>query len=382
VRNILFDTTFLLLLTASFALQTPDTIRFSYLIAFFYFCFSRIYIRKNYFFVWAITTSIFMMAALNKSFGFTPFFYLIGAPFLILAALKFSSRPLIQVLKALQLYYWIFITAIFFGIFTNWDSHEPLEGLIPGSSTNALPSYLIVIQIAYSLSFYLKNKRLPITSPIATLVIAIFGLGRGSMIVAVLILSFSILVNLLVSKSDRKILLYLAGIFSPLAAFYFYANSPNIFFIIEQFFDASKFSSGVLDEHRGYMIADYLNKIDIGTFIIGADYTGTSIDKYYGGNPHNSFIRMHSFYGILGLVLIFIPLYLIVASNKVNSSKIITFSLISFALLRATSEPIFFPSVLDFFYFLYLFIYFRFAAQWRPKKTSFISESVLKAINR
>ena len=260
-KNIILDALFLILLTVSFSLQTPASIALSYLFFIFYVCFSSFKLSKKSFIIWAILTSAFSIAALNKNFGITPFFYLAGAPFLILSAIKFSSRDLAGILKSLELYYWIFIGAIFVGIAANWDSHEPLEGLIPGTSTNALPSYLIVVQVTYSLTFFLKNGRLPISSSIATLIVAFFGLGRGSIVVAVLILFFSMLTNAFLYKSLRAVFIFLVGITFLLITYYFYADDINIFVLIEQFIANSKFSSGLLDEHRGYMISDYLSKM-------------------------------------------------------------------------------------------------------------------------
>jgi hypothetical protein len=70
---------------------------------------------------------------------------------------------------------------------------------------------------------------------------------------------------------------------------------------------------------------------------------------------------MHSFYGLVGLLSLFLPVFLVLFAGKNKLQKWIIMSFVLLALLRAVSEPIFFPSTLDFFYFLYFFIFFRFA---------------------
>ncbi len=360
-KIVLLDVSFLSLMTIAFVFQKPETIALAYLFFAIYVFSSKIKIAKAYFIIWAFTSSIFVIAALTKNFGFTPFFYLIGAPALILAAEKFASRPLTLVLNTLGIYYWLFCIATFIGIFINRDSPEPLEGLIPGTSTNGIPSYFIVVQVAYSLIFFLKYERLPILSSITTCVVAVFGLGRGSMVVGALILLFSIFMNAVLSKSNRRIIIFFGSIASLLSILYFYINSEEILSMTEELLSGSKFAGGVLDEHRGLMIKDYINKIDIWSFIFGTDYADTSIEKYYGGNPHNSYIRAHSFYGLGAFICIVIPIILVLGSSRFNLDKIVAIILILFALLRATTEPIFFPSVLDFFYVFYFLAFFRFS---------------------
>ncbi len=360
-KIISLDVAFLSLVTIAFMFQKPETIALAYFFFAMYVFSSKIKIARAHFIIWAFTSSIFVIAALSKNFGFTPFFYLIGTPALILAADKFASRPLTLVVNTLGIYYWLFCIATFIGIFINRDSPEPLEGLIPGTSTNGIPSYLIVVQVAYSLIFFLKYERLPILSSITTFVVAVFGLGRGSMVVGALILLFSIFMNAILSKNNRRFIIFFGSIASLLSILYFYINSEEILSMTEELLSGSKFAGGVLDEHRGLMIKDYINKIDIWSFIFGTDYADTSIEKYYGGNPHNSYIRAHSFYGLGALICIVIPIILVLGSSRFNLDKIIAIILILFALLRATTEPIFFPSVLDFFYVFYFFAFFRFS---------------------
>lgn len=357
----LLDVAFLSLMTISFVFQKPETIALAYFFAAIYVFSSKIRIAKAYFIIWAFASLIFAMAALTKNFGLTPFFYLICSPVLILAAEKLTGRPLTLVFNAMGIYYWLFSIATFIGILINWESPEPLEGLIPGTSTNGIPSYLIVVQVAYSLIFFLRHERLPILSSITTCVVAIFGLGRGSIVVGGLILIFSIFMNAVLSKNNHRFILFFLGLVLLLLSLYFYINGDEILSMAQELLSRSKFAGGVFDEHRGLMIKDYMNKIDVWSFMFGSDYADTSIEMYYGGNPHNSYIRAHSFYGLAALICIFIPIILVINSRRFKVEKFVTTILIFFALLRATTEPIFFPSVLDFFYVFYFFAFFRFS---------------------
>lgn len=296
--------------------------------------------------------------------GVTPLFYLAMTPLLLWMAAQFSNNPLTVIRSALRNTYWIFLIFIFIGLIVHWGEPEPLGAILPWTSTNGFPSYLIVLQIAYSLSYFLEFKRLPLTSCFITLIVAVIGLGRGSMIVGTLIFSSSLIFNITLLKStrDRWWAFRLFLIFVGPAFFFYIYNMDSINLTFELWFQESKFAGGVLDEHRGRMLADYLAKLANPLWLLlGTSYQYTSINDFYGGNPHNSYIRVHSFYGLLGLVIIFIPFLVLIISRKIFIQKIVFASFIFFALLRATSEPLFFPSALDFFYFLYFLLFFKYS---------------------
>ena len=361
----MYDTAFLALVLLAFVIQLPFFIFLSYIVCAFYVGIGRQLesFRVSHLSVWSIVTFLCMISAATFNHEWGPLFYLFFSPVLYLAADRFSSKSLAHIVFCLRNLYWAFVVGIAIGIAVHWGESEPLGAILPWSSTNGLPSYLIVVQVAYSLAYFLYNNRLPVFSTVATLSVAVFGLGRGSIIIGSLVFFLSILLNLTVVKSlvDRKVALRLFLLIAPFLFLYVNQNFGAICSEINLLIEGSKFSSGVLDEHRGVIIDDYLGKIDAWAFLFGADYSGTSIVLRYGGNPHNSFIRAHSFYGLFGLVLIFAPILYIACVNKIVVHKVVAIVLISMVLLRAATEPILFPTTLDFFYFLYFFLFLRFA---------------------
>lgn len=365
MNNIIYDTCFLSALLLAFSIQQPATIVATYVLCAVYImmAYDQFTFSKDQIFIYAGITIPCLLAVLNYNHGLTSAFYLLALPLVIVAAKIFANKAHEHIILCLSNVYWLFVVALAVGLAMHWDDPEPLGAIFPGSSTNGLPSYLIVVQIAFSIAYYLKNNRLPLLSAIATLVVAVFGLGRGSMITAALILLFSLFINVSVagSKTDKNVFLIAAGLMVLPLGFYSYNNYDELVSAVDLLIEGSKFSGGVLDEHRGRILMDYLNKIDVWSLIFGTDYSGTSIVQDYGGNPHNSFIRVHSFYGIAGLLYVALPLFVVAISGRRRVQKNIILILIIFALLRATTDPIFFPSTLDFFYFLYFFIFFNFA---------------------
>jgi hypothetical protein len=363
MNKIVYDVSFLCFLLLTFALQQPQTIVASYVCAALYIIVSQrnIIIKSSNLLAWGGATVICMLPIISFNHGITPLFYLVVTPLLIISAKHFTNQSLEHITFCLRSFYWLFVLIIAIGLAVYWGEAEPLGSIIPGTSTNGLPSYLIVVQIAYSLACYLKTNRLPIFSSITTLMIAFIGLGRASIIVATLILFFSIFANTITSKSDRKVLFRLVAVTILPLVMYFYESHNYIISVVEQLIAGSKFSASVMDDGRKVQIDDYINKLDTWTFLFGADYSNTSIEQYFGGRPENSYLRLHAYFGISGFFIVFTSLLLIAVSNRLKTQKIIALTLISMSLLRATTEAILFPTVLDFFYFLYLFIYFQFS---------------------
>lgn len=364
-KEITVDVVVILSTLILFALQIPIGILFSYVVPIFYIFYERMRsdVPLKYLGGYFCVVVVLLPSVFTFNHGLTPVFYLLLSPFLLYAGYIFSLKSLMHIRSVLMNVYCISAFIVVIGLIINWNEPEPLGAILPWASTNGIPSYLIVVQIGYSISYFLEKNKLPLLSSVVTLVVAIFGLGRGSIIIAILILSITLMLNLLFCKPwhYRLLGMWLISIFFVFLLIAFESRKWGLGDGLINWVEGSKFATGIVDEHRLMMIEDYLRKIDGVSLMFGAGYDGTAINDYYGGNPHNSFIRMHSFYGSAALFGLMMPLILILVSNRVLIQKIIVLCLIVLALLRATSEPIFFPTTLDFFYFLYFAIFFRFS---------------------
>ena len=342
-----------------FAFQSPLTLISCYGLSALYVLFRWDYIsiRRSIFTYYLWAACLFLPAMSLFNHGITPYVYLLLFPVLVLFASLYAKQPINAIKSSLSCSFWMLIILTLSAVFKNGYSTEPLEQLIPGTSTNGIPSYFIVLFVALAISSLISVGRMPVVASIATLIVAILGVGRGSIIVAAILLLFSLSFTFFRSKMrpGYKSSIILLAV---LVAIIFIANNFNeILITFETLVKGSKFSNGIWDEHRAKIIMEYIAKIDALPFILGADYIGTSILDFYDGNPHNSYIRVHAFYGLWGVLCVFIPLILLAVKDVEWQLKLSILFLIGCALLRATSEPIFFPSLLDFFYILYFFMF-------------------------
>jgi len=291
--------------------------------------------------------------------GLSPIFYTFSTVFVFLAAQAIAKKNPVDLLKAFQIIYGASLAAIAFILYAYWGHPEPFGEVIEGSSTNGIPAYLIIIQIGLSLCFYVVRRRLPLWPPLATAVVAFFGNGRGSLVVAGLMIVGTFLFNALISDSAR----------TGTRRRYYFVAALALFFVFSEYGEDmvdfvtryTKLSVGLVDTNRIEIFDDYWDKLGPVTALVGADYEGTVIEMDHNNNPHISYIRTHSYFGLPATILALVSPAIVLFGRKTRMARAVFFFFIGMAALRAYSEPILFPTLLDFFYFCYFFIFFNHA---------------------
>lgn len=230
----------------------------------------------------------------------------------------------------------------------------PLQDIIPDSSSNGVTSYMVLLQANYCIVNYAYTRRTSLFTAMVTLAICIVGFGRGSILAATAILAVGVGCRVWLAGRGRATLVVLATFVAGVVLAVHFAEQIEIFVNSN-----TKIGSGLFDAHRYSMINEYLAKIDAVTLWTGASYTGTSIVSEYNNNPHNSFIRAHYIFGLPYLALLFaMPVYLIHKAHS-GSVKVYSAALWVVVMFRCSTEPILFPTLLDFFYFAVCFILAR-----------------------
>lgn len=221
----------------------------------------------------------------------------------------------------------------------------PLEEMIPGASSNGVTSYLILLQCNYSLARFVSSQRVSLFTTIITVGICIVGWGRGSMVASLGLFAL----NAVFLFRQWRVL----GRWWPIPTMVTFGllivlQWDAVFAYLEA---NTKLGAGLYDAGRSGILEAYLNKLDGWTLMWGADYSGTRVEEDYRGNPHNSFIRAHHLYGLLYLLSIFLPIVWALSRKMITALRVYGFVIISILLLRAFTEPILFPTLLDMFFF-------------------------------
>jgi len=343
-----------------FALQQPFSLAIGLFLSTLYFFWSGAFKAVNLIVLLAVLLVVMVVSvpSIFMMHGLSPLFYVCSTALVAGAAFGFSKLPLSRSLRSLLVVFWFFWALTLYLWWVHRASAEPLGEIIPGSSTNGIPSYFVVLQVAVSLAFLLCRARLPILTPIATLFIAFLGLGRGSIVVAFALLMVSFIFNCLLFYGKSALvrvglcfLLFLAAVLFITVGFYFFGD------VFSAYIERSKFSSGIMDPYRALILSEYLDGLGVLGVLFGGGYAGTVIDLKYDGNPHIAFIRTHAFYGLFGLLLVALSPFFLFAARKPLRYRIVGFFFLCLLLVRALTEPILFPTLLDFFY-LYVFLIF------------------------
>jgi hypothetical protein len=304
----------------------------------------------------AICCLLFLPGFAKLYHGLSPAFYFLSTVATFFAAMAATRQPPAVLLAAFRWMYWAAVAAIAWVLFTYWGYPEPLGMVIEGTSTNGIPAYLIVIQVSLSLATYLVHGRLPVLSTLFTFAVAFFGNGRGSLVVAAFIVAATVTLNAFVVGRDKPHWRLAFRLALMVVALYIVTWGLEL---LELVTNHTKLSVGLVDTNRLEIWDQYSRNIDGFSFLFGADYSGTVIEDEYLGNPHIAYIRTHSLFGLpLTLLALLSPGFVLLA-RKALADKVVFFVFIGVAALRALSEPVFFPTLLDFFYFSWFLMYLK-----------------------
>jgi hypothetical protein len=271
---------------------------------------------------------------------------------ILLSYAIYSAKNKRICLVAMKHLIYSFLILIFIFIFKYFGQPEPLSHIIEGSSQNGVPSYLIVLLCAY-LFFSLKvNNTLPILPTILVFIVSFFGEGRGSIVVslALVFLCFIYMVFSNFNKNIFKVFITLLLMFFVFFTFVFYFD-----IIFEFIVNRTKLSVGFDDFHRVNIFNSYVDSLGGVSSILGRGYDGTIIADVYNNNPHISYVRFHSFFGLLPLIVVFFS-PLLVFLEGINVKSVFLFFILVLMLARAGSEPILFPTSLDYFFYICIFL--------------------------
>lgn len=196
---------------------------------------------------------------------------------------------------------------IIFAIFTLFFGAQIIHNINPEdvfSVSRNFVSVLMILCIAfYYFSCYQIEKRPNIIVPTLGLVIMLWAIGRAGIISGVVLLIGTLLL------SKRKLTYSIAVFMVFLGGITFMQDKMtdhlNMFYLgIERFERLA--GSG----QRDYINSDYFGRIvsDAGEMLFGAPLNKISSIVEVDGNPHNSYIRLHAAFGLLGSIVIVITI--------------------------------------------------------------------------
>lgn len=211
------------------------------------------------------------------------------------------------------------------------------------SSTNYVSVFLMYPAVMYFTLMEKKKKRIPVILVILLWALSLFARGRGGIIAATVLFVGLLFVDYLRSRNNKKIIILLVGAMAVMIA------AINIDKIIGMI-NASAFSEyfrdrGMKSNSRMGIMRDYISHAISGRkyFLFGADISTSVVGIDYGGNPHNTYISIHMYNGLLMLLVILGILAKKVVISVKTHQYVYTVCVFSM-LVRAFTDSIFWPA--------------------------------------
>lgn len=184
--------------------------------------------------------------------------------------------------------------------------------VLNGVSSNGVSAHLLVFCILYFLSLNGEYDYCSILIVLAIGVICIWSGSRGGMF-SVAALLFGIMYRNNSTKHKKIIKFLKTGILVVLAILILYGLKDSSLFQVLNLKTSVDGTSGkfnLLKDVRFLAIKDYFTTIknNFGDFLFGAPLTSVATIKLLGVNPHNSFIYLHSNFGIIGWIIVMLRL--------------------------------------------------------------------------
>ncbi|WP_179187971.1 hypothetical protein [Sphingomonas sp. IBVSS2] len=230
----------------------------------------------------------------------------------------------------------------------------PLEDMIEGTSSNGITSYIVCLQINYCVAnLHARGRAAPLTSAI-TFFICVVGYGRGSILAGTAIMLISLLFAF---RPLPRIYAIAATAVLALGSAFLIAENYQIIYNFAT--NNTKLGTGLYDEPRAAMIEEYWNRLSGLNILFGASFDNTLIDRFFNGNPHNSYIRGHHFLGLFYILLMGLMALRPLFARISLTEKAFHMAMLATLLLRASTEPILFPTPFDVMYFSMFLLFGR-----------------------
>lgn len=231
------------------------------------------------------------------------------------------------------------------------SSGEGLNSVFEDASRNTFSIIMLVSTVLLYIIAIKCDHKVNLWPALTTLVISTLAMGRSGIICSLLLFG-GLGLECFKTMNTTKRLIWVLSLVMPLA-FLSIVYVDTILAVIYNMDELEYLlNRGFESDERSGILEAYLERMNIVTIIIGYNYANIPIIEYFSLNPHNSYIRFHSYVGVVSIFFIglflkrMIPLY----------SRYRFLFLLSFVLLlRAWTDSVFFFSMYDFIIYLILF---------------------------
>lgn len=245
-----------------------------------------------------------------------------------------------------KMFFYLLIVSILFFIKMIIEGENPNDIFVV--SRNFISVFLLVVMGFYYIASFQNNKEINIILLFIALFIAFWAVGRSGIIsFSLLILSYPMQKRLSFSKS---ILLYL--VLGLLATFLVIKYSDTIFQTTMYRIENEGFNEGARESINSLYIQSVFNNPRY--LLWGVPLDSISVVRELALNPHNSYIRLHIFYGLFGFLSVMSMIFYSMSQFFMKRNYMYFFMLFVLSIRAFFDSAAFFGPLDPLFYFFML----------------------------
>ncbi|UUO13754.1 hypothetical protein [Dolichospermum heterosporum] len=217
-------------------------------------------------------------------------------------------------------------------------------------------SWLLIV---YSAIIYIVSDKarlkIPVLPAIMTVIFSVMSYGRSGIISSFILLIGILLLTFYENKKNAKFYIFIT--FIGILFMFFLINRSDI---VNTIYDISRYfnrleTRGLSDrDGREYILSNYIIQMNMTRFLFGTDPRYDLSIINFKLNYHNSFINLHAYSGMAGIIFVFLMLRAVV--KLFNRNKLLWLILITLILRSFTDNLLFVTQQYDFIVY-YITIY-------------------------
>lgn len=224
-------------------------------------------------------------------------------------------------------------------------------------SDNYISINILNLSTILFITSYQNNIKFNIYPSIAVAIVCYLSMGRASIIVGTIQLILFFLYFLYYRRKEERRSNFLIVIFVTLTLMvgYLIVFEKYIYPLLGNFFSTHKYDYGFKSMGRSMLLQEYWNRMNdsIGNFVFGVPIRNNDLFLSFGSNWHSSYLRLHSFFGLPGVLIVMISACK--AAAKFSKENKVFLILICVLLIRIATDSAAANGILDpiLYYFFY-----------------------------
>lgn len=304
--------------------------------------------KLKLFFVFAFAFSVIFYLLYINSNTFKSVFFIFNFLTMFLLAYFYWEARAKKSYKDFLLIFYIYVLIVFANIIFNGRSPDDMDKILYESSRNVVSGIAIVI---YSTILYVAvyfRKKVSLFHALILLGVCLVSYARSGILLGTILFLITLVYSFNFKGFLSRVVYFALTIL---------VVTLTIPLVIDFIVNNTNFQRG-FESIRLLFLMEYIENLNYKTLLFGVDVNKTPLIGSFDGNPHNSFLYMHSLLGAIAFLWLLIVI--LGMAKLVHSGKLIELSCLAIIIARASLDITFFMGSLDFFTFIILISIYRF----------------------